>query len=338
MRAIFMTTSNRNGAAAGNVHLYDNIALARLVSGCHLGWRLNASERGKLMGWRDGYIAVDWGTTNRRAYAVDRDGTVAVSVRDGQGIMNVPAGGFEEAVAGLRAQLGDRPMLLAGMIGSNRGWREAPYVPCPADAAAIAAAILWIEPGRLGIVPGVSQTGDEADVMRGEEVQAIGAIASLPDDALICHPGTHSKWIVMRGGRIDHFRTLMTGELFALLKAHSILAPQLRDVPAPDASFDAGVAAGLAGEAPQAGLFGVRARHLLGRGDANGASYASGLLIGADIRTGLGHGGNGPIGLVGRSDLRALYAAGLAKAGREAIEIAGSDAFLAGIGLLTERL
>jgi len=291
------------------------------------------------MGWRDGYIAVDWGTTNRRAYAVDRDGTVGRTVRDGHGVMNVPAGGFVEAVAGLRRQLGDLPMLLAGMVGSNRGWQEAPYVPCPADAAAIAAAILWIEPGRLGIVPGVSLTGeDEADVMRGEEVQVLGALGRLPEDSLICHPGTHSKWIVMRGGRIDHFRTLMTGELFALLKAHSILAPQLQAVPAPDASFDAGVAAGLAGEAPQAGLFGVRARHLLGKGDANGASFASGLLIGADIRTGLRLGGDGSIGLVGRSDLRALYAAGLAKAGREAIEIAGSDAFLAGIGLLTERL
>jgi 2-dehydro-3-deoxygalactonokinase len=291
------------------------------------------------MGWRGGYIAVDWGTTNRRAYAVDRSGAVTDTFRDGHGIMNVPAGGFEDAVAEIRRKLGDLPMLLAGMIGSNRGWKEAPYVPCPADAAALADAILWLEPGRLGIVPGVSLSGDgEADVMRGEEVQAIGAIGRLPDDALICHPGTHSKWIVMQGGRITHFRTLMTGELFALLKAHSILAPQLQDVPAPDVSFDAGVAAALAGEEPQAGLFGVRARHLLGKGDANGASYASGLLIGADIRTGLRLGGNGPIGLVGRSDLRALYAAGLAKAGREAIEIAGADAFLAGIGLLTERL
>jgi 2-dehydro-3-deoxygalactonokinase len=291
------------------------------------------------MAWRGSYIAVDWGTTNRRAYAVDGGGNVGETFRDGHGVLNVPAGGFEEAVAELRRKLGDLPMLLAGMIGSNRGWKEAPYVPCPADAAAIAAAILWLEPGRLGIVPGVSLSGDgEADVMRGEEVQAIGALRRLPPDTLICHPGTHSKWIVMRGGRIEHFRTLMTGELFALLKAHSILAPQLKDVPAPDASFDAGVAAGLAGEEPQAGLFGVRARHLLGKGDANGASYASGLLIGGDIRAGLRLGGNGPIGLVGRSDLRALYAAGLARAGRETIEIAGADAFLAGIGMLTERL
>src|SRR5437870_4164239 len=110
------------------------------------------SER-NVMGWRDGYIAVDWGTTNRRAYALNRAGEAEASVEDGLGIMKVAEGGFEAAVAGLRRQLGDRPMLLAGMIGSNRGWREARYVPCPADAAAIARNILWIEPGRLGIVP-----------------------------------------------------------------------------------------------------------------------------------------------------------------------------------------
>ena len=108
------------------------------------------------MGWRGGYIAVDWGTTNRRAYAVDRSGAVTETFRDGHGIMNVPAGGFEDAVAEIRRKLGDLPMLLAGMIGSNRGWKEAPYVPCPADAAELADAILWLEPGRLGIVPGVA--------------------------------------------------------------------------------------------------------------------------------------------------------------------------------------
>ena len=291
------------------------------------------------MGWREGYIAVAWGTTNRRAYALSGAGILEDKVEDGLGIMQVEAGGFEEAVAGLRRRLGDRPMLLAGMIGSNRGWREAPYVHCPADAAAVAEGILWIEPGRLGIVPGVSQK-EEADVMRGEEVQAFGALAGgrLPADSLICHPGTHSKWIVMAGGRIERFRTLMTGELFALLKAHSILSPQLQDRPDADDAFAQGVAAGLAGEEPLAALFGVRARHLLGQDDGKGGSYASGLLIGADVRAGLRLRDGRPIGLVGRSDLRHLYAAALAREGIEPVEVDGSNAFLAGMALLTEML
>jgi 2-dehydro-3-deoxygalactonokinase len=242
-------------------------------------------------------------------------------------------------VAALGRRLGGRPMLLAGMIGSNRGWREARYVPCPAGTAEIAAGILWVEPGRLGIVPGVAWSGEgEADVMRGEEVQAVGAIGRLPADALICHPGTHSKWIVMRGGRIARFRTVMTGEMFGLLKNHSILAPQLQAEAEPGTAFDQGVAEALAGTEPLAALFGIRARHLLSAGEAEGASYASGLLIGADLRAGLGLHDGGPIGLVGRSDLRALYAAALAKAGRETVEVDGAEAFLAGTRLLTEAL
>jgi 2-dehydro-3-deoxygalactonokinase len=291
------------------------------------------------MGWRDSHIAVDWGTTNRRAYALNRAGEVEETIEDGLGIMRVPAGGFGEAVTELRRRLGDRPMLLAGMIGSNRGWQEAPYISCPAGAGEIAANILWVEPGRTGIVPGACWAdGREADVMRGEEVQALGALGALPPDALICHPGTHSKWIVMQGGRIARFRTLMTGETFGLLKAHSILGPQLQEEAAPDAAFERGVAEALAGAEPLAGLFGIRARHLLGRGKENGASYASGLLIGADLRAGLRLHAGEPIGLVGRSDLRALYAAALAQAGFEAIEVDGSDAFLAGMRLLTEAL
>lgn len=292
------------------------------------------------MRWRDGYIAVDWGTTNRRVYAVGRGGRIEAAGTEGKGILAVPAGGFEAEIAAIRGEFAGRPVLLAGMVGSNRGWREAPYVPCPADAAALAAAILWIEPDSVGIIPGVCQRRPDADVMRGEEVQVIGALASgrVPPDALICHPGTHAKWIRLAGGRIESFRTIMTGEIFSLLKDHSILSPQLADPVAADESFRAGVAAGLAGAEPFAALFGIRAGHLLGAGEANGASYASGLLIGADVRAGLASHGGGPIGLVGRSDLRRLYATALAAAGHEVIEVDGAEAFLAGIHRLTELL
>ena len=291
------------------------------------------------MGWREGFIAVDWGTTNRRAFAVDAAGAAVLAVEDELGVMNLPGDAFAEEVAALRRRLGGRPMLLAGMIGSDRGWKQAPYVPCPAGAAELAAAILWVEPGRLGIVPGVaSAEGGEADVMRGEEVQAIGAAGALPPDAPLCHPGTHSKWIRMRGGRIAHFRTAMTGELYGLLKSGSILAPQLRQEAAADADFARGASEALAGAEPLAALFSIRARHLLGRGEANAASYASGLLVGADLRAGLALHDSGPIGLVGRSELRALYAAALAQAGVETVEVDGGEAFLAGIRAIIETL
>jgi 2-dehydro-3-deoxygalactonokinase len=170
------------------------------------------------MSWREGYIAVDWGTTNRRAYLIDASGRLVDTFADELGLMSVPEGGFDAAGAEIRQRLGERPMLLAGMVGSNRGWREAPYAPAPAGVEDLARAILWIEPGRTGIVPGVSQSGaDGADVMRGEEVQVLGAVAAghVPPDTLICHPGTHAKWIRMESGRITSFRTMMTGELFS---------------------------------------------------------------------------------------------------------------------------
>jgi 2-dehydro-3-deoxygalactonokinase len=292
------------------------------------------------MAWHDGYIAVDWGTTNRRAYAVGAGGRVEGSFEDDLGLMSVPRGGFEAAAAEIRQRLGDRPMLLAGMVGSNRGWREAPYVPCPAGAADLAAALLWIEPGRVAIVPGVSQTGAAADAMRGEEVQLLGAVAAglAPPDGAICHPGTHAKWVSMSGGRIASFRTMMTGELFSLLRKHSILADQLQGEVKADDGFRAGAAAALAGEELLSGLFGIRAGHVLGLTQGDAASYASGLLIGGDVRAGLRLAPERIVTLIGRPDLCALYAAALAQAGREALQVDGAAAFLAGMQMLTEML
>src|SRR3954454_15266239 len=171
------------------------------------------------MRWADGFIAVDWGTTNRRAYRIDGDGRNVAEFEDSRGVLSISAGGFPEAVAEIRQQLGDFPLLLAGMIGSNRGWVEAPYVPCPAGIEQIAAGL--VRPGeREAIVPGVSYIGEgRADVMRGEEVQLLGAISGglVAHDGLCCHPGTHNKWVRLAGGSIASFRTVMTGELFSML-------------------------------------------------------------------------------------------------------------------------
>lgn len=295
------------------------------------------------MNWRDGYIAVDWGTTNRRAWRVGAGGDVLGSFADDLGLLAVPAGGFDAAAGGIRERLGDWPMLLAGMVGSNRGWREAPYVPCPAGAESLVPAIAWIEPGRTGIVPGVSQGGAAgADVMRGEEVQVLGAVAlgAAPADGLICHPGTHTKWVHVGAGRIARFRTMMTGELFSLIRTHSILAPQLAGDVAPDEGFFAGVQAAFDGKEVLSALFGVRARFLLGESKGEPASFVSGLLIGSDVRAALAEDGAsaGAVVLIGRPDLCALYAAALAARGVSTRQVDGATAFLAGIRLIAEKL
>jgi 2-dehydro-3-deoxygalactonokinase len=230
-------------------------------------------------------------------------------------------------------------MLMAGMIGSNRGWIEARYVPCPAGLAEVAAALAWAEPGRTAIVPGVS-TADPADVMRGEEVQILGAVDAgmIPASALLCHPGTHNKWVTLAGGRITGFRTVMTGEMFSLLKEHSILSDLLRDEMAVDDAFRAGVARGLEGRALTAELFSVRAGVLLGeRRREDATDFTSGLLIGADIGDGL-EGTSGEVCVMGRPELTRLYAAAIDIAGRHATQIDGEAAFLAGIKAIAGRI
>jgi len=294
------------------------------------------------MRWADGFIAADWGTTNRRAYLMDAGGSQVDEFEDDKGILSVPRDGFGEAVAEIRARLGDRPMLLAGMIGSNRGWIDAPYVPCAAGLEDLAAGLVWAEPGRTAIVPGVSFLDeDEADVMRGEEVQLLGAFAAemVPADALVCHPGTHNKWARLGDGRIERFTTVMTGELFNLLRDRSILADLLAGAVEPDGAFERGVRRGLAEDRLTAELFKVRARVLLGRAKAGDApSYASGLLIGTDVRIGLGEGSEGQVAVMGRPELTRLYAEALRIAGRRPSEIDGEQAFLAGAVRIVELI
>jgi 2-dehydro-3-deoxygalactonokinase len=293
-----------------------------------------------VMRWAEGFIAVDWGTSNRRAWRLSPGGEVAGEMEDDQGILAVAEGGFPAAVAQIRARLGDLPMLMAGMIGSNRGWIEAPYVRCPAGPGDLAERLCWIEGERAAIVPGVAfDSGGVADVMRGEEVQLLGAHAKgwIGADSTLCHPGTHNKWVRLEGGRIAAFRTVMTGELFNLLKEHSILADLLAGPVEPGAAFEAGVRHGLERDDLTAEIFSVRARVLLGKAPAGEAgAYLSGLLIGADLKVGLRLAGEGEIVAMGRPDLTRLFAAALAVAGRPAREVDGDAAFLAGAWHLVE--
>jgi len=293
------------------------------------------------MRWAEGFIAVDWGTTNRRAYRLDSSGQCVDEFEDDGGVLTVPAGGFPDAVAQIRQRLGDHPLLLAGMIGSNRGWKEAPYVPCPAGLDDLAAKLAWAGE-REAIVPGVSYIGDgRADVMRGEEVQLLGAVAAgLVDPmGLVCHPGTHNKWATLRHGKIDRFQTVMTGELYSLLKEHSILSDLLqRDVQVNDVFKEAARHA-IDHEALPADLFGVRARVLLGEAKKEDAAcYASGLLIGADVRIGLSIPTGAQIAVIGRPELTRLYAAAIATTGRDVIEHDGETCFLAGINEIAKRI
>ena len=274
------------------------------------------------------FLAIDWGTTNRRVSLVD-GGQVIHTERDDRGVTSVTH--FEDEAADIRARFGDLPLLMAGMVGSNIGWRTAPYVPVPAGIADLAAALLWIDV-RTAIVPGVSVAAP-ADVMRGEEVQFLGAIAAelVPSDALLVQPGTHCKWALMERGRIAHFTTAMTGELFAMLGKYGLLSAQLAgDVTLGQAFLD-GVEEGRKRDLA-ASLFGIRAAKLLGaRDDADAASFVSGLLIGSDVAARLECLGHDDVHILADPTLGGLYAVAVAAHGRRALRIDSQAAFAAGI-------
>jgi 2-dehydro-3-deoxygalactonokinase len=278
-------------------------------------------------------VAVDWGTTNRRVFVLDADGGVVETRVDDAGVLAVSD--FPAEIAALRAAAGGAPLLLAGMIGSNRGWVEAPYVAAPAGLADLAAASIRPLPG-VTIIPGVAQRDPvRPDVMRGEEVQLLG----LASDGLFCHPGTHSKWVTIADARITRFRTVMTGDLMAALTARSILSDLLAHPADDDDAFAAGVDTMLGGGDLTAELFGVRARVLTGHlAASSGSSRVSGLLIGADVVAGLRGAAPGPVTLVGAPNLCRLFDIALQRAGRSSVTIDGETAFVAGAHALAAEI
>jgi 2-dehydro-3-deoxygalactonokinase len=282
-------------------------------------------------------LAIDWGTTNRRVYRIE-NGAVTATERDALGVTAV--NDFAGELAAIRARFGDVPVLMAGMVGSTIGWREARYVPAPAGLEDLGANLLHIDE-RTAIVPGVSfSDGARGDVMRGEEVQLLGVAACglAPPDALLVQPGTHCKWVEMAGGRIARFTTAMTGELFALVRAHGILSTQLgAEVVLGDAFLD-GVREGAKRDLT-ASLFGIRAAKLLGlRDDADAASFASGLIIGADVAARVAENPFKTAYILADPVLGSLYAEAIEVNGRAATIIDSHTAFVAGISRIGASL
>ncbi len=270
-------------------------------------------------------IGVDWGTSSFRAFRMTADGAIIGRRAAPRGILHVENGGF---AAALREEIGawiaegETRVILSGMIGSRQGWVEAPYLPCPAGAAELGAALVPIpfDGARLLLVPGLTDSDDAGtpEVMRGEETQIAGLLEQLGEDGIVCLPGSHSKWVRVTGGRITAFRTYLSGEAFAAIRADTILGRMMTDGPTDPAAFDRGVARAADHGHLLHHLFGVRTLGLFGRlGEAESASYLSGLLIGHEVRAALARAGT--VHLIGAAPLCALYARAIATAGAQAI-------------------
>jgi 2-dehydro-3-deoxygalactonokinase len=240
-------------------------------------------------------IGIDWGTTSFRAFRLGRDGAIRDRRSGPKGILNVPDGRFGDTLReeiGPWLAAGEDRVLLSGMIGSRQGWKEVPYLPCPAGPAELAAALadIGFDWARVKLVPGLSGSDDSgvAEVMRGEETQVLGVAPLLRDGGIACLPGTHSKWVRVKDGRIVGFTTHMTGKAFAALRGHTILGRMMRDGPSDGAPFDAGVARSADPGGLLHHLFGVRALTLADRLKASEApAYLSGILVGHEVRAAL---------------------------------------------------
>jgi 2-dehydro-3-deoxygalactonokinase len=304
------------------------------------------------------FIAGDWGSSAMRLHLCRRgpDGPEILDSVAGPGAKTVTdhEAAFFDAAGGWLDQYGTMPILLSGMIGSTIGWREAGYVPTPADAAELETRLLRFTARgfAIAIVPGLSCINifGFPDVMRGEEMQLFGWLATQGDDdveRLICLPGTHAKWTRTRGRRVMDFFTSMQGELHELLLQHSLLGRSLDSAPDPAAPVDApaflhGVEAMAADPtlAIEHAIFAMRSRILTGDLDqAVAPSFLSGLMIGAEVRDGIhAHAVRGmtvtPLVLIGSARLVELYGMACDRLGVAHDDVIDRDVAVRGLAAL----
>ena len=290
------------------------------------------------------WIAVDWGTSNLRAWAMAENGTVLAEAESDEGMGKLARDGFEPALLRLIGPwLASRtPVIACGMVGSRQGWIEAPYraVPCtPLDPAALIPAPTTDPRLNVRIAPGLMQA-KPADVMRGEETQIAGALRLMPDyDGVLCLPGTHSKWAHVSAGEVVSFQTFMTGEMFALLSTGSVLRHGMQGTGWDDDAFDSGVSDALSRpERLSARLFSLRAEGLIAGLSPDAArARLSGLLIGMELAAARPYWLGQRVTLIGAEKLSAAYARALAAQGVDAQRLSVTDCTLAGLASLSPQ-
>lgn len=283
------------------------------------------------------WIAVDWGTSNLRAWAMSSAGAVLAEARAESGMAALAPDEFEPALLAVAGGWIDGPIdvICCGMVGARQGWAEAGYLPVPGRPVgghAVRAQV--IDPRlRVHILPGMSQA-DPADVMRGEETQIAGYMAAHPGwDGIICLPGTHSKWVEVSAGEVVSFRTFMTGELFALLAEKSVLRHSVAAAGGDNTAFLGAVDETLSRpERLAAALFSIRAAGLLHDVPASVArSRLSGLLIGAELAAARPYWLGRAIAIIGASTLAESYRSALAAQGAGAKLADAGEMTLAGL-------
>lgn len=267
----------------------------------------------------ESFVAVDWGTSGFRLWHLCARGEVLQRASGPFGMSTLPPSAFGPLLeqqldaAGVGPAV---PVVICGMAGARTGWHEAPYMNIDEPLSRLGTRAVRVPDieREVHILPGMKQ-GKPADVMRGEETQLLGLMAMRPNcTGTVCLPGTHSKWVALRDGRIERFTTCMTGELFGLLSERSTLSPAVTGGARDPAAFDAAVHEAMrAPERVASALFELRARSLLtDRSAGSRRSRLSGLLIGLELAATRSFRQGGTVLLLGTDSLMAVYARALA--------------------------
>lgn len=294
------------------------------------------------------FIAGDWGTSRLRLFLCDASGQLLAEC-EGPGAANLDeafGAVLERLAEGWEKDPGKLPAILCGMVGSSIGWREVPYLACPARPNNFAhGAIRLTYDGRhVALLPGLKCRNrlGMPDVMRGEETQIAGALQLAPHlqagRHVLCMPGTHTKWVLLDDGAVSQFQTALSGELYELLRRHSVLVGGTEEQ-----KSGPGFALGMetVRACPDADmthhLFSTRSRQLVGELErADAVAYLSGLVIGHDIAGARRAFGDemtesGEVMVIGAPALAALYLQALAGFGLAGKAMAGNAASLAGL-------
>lgn len=289
------------------------------------------------------WIAVDWGTSRVRAWAM-KDGSPIAEAQSDQGMGTLQKDEFEGALLALIGPwLGVRQtkVIACGMVGARQGWAEASYsdVPCAPVSQSLTRPVLTDNRIDVRILPGLCQRAP-ADVMRGEETQIAGYLARHPDfDGVICLPGTHTKWAQISAGEVVSFRTFMTGEMFALLSKSSVLRHSL-GAGWDEEAFLQAVSDGLSKpEAMASRFFAIRAESLLaGLEGAAATARLSGLLLGAELAAARPYWLGQRVALVGNATLAKHYATALEAQGVGSETADATEITLAGLSAVYEQI
>jgi 2-dehydro-3-deoxygalactonokinase len=312
---------------------------------CH-HWRIRALPcRFVLNGTMEttpNWIAVDWGTTNLRAWSLAPDGTVLCAASSAQGMSKLARSEFEpallELVGSWLPQTGVTPVIACGMVGARQGWVEAPYQAAPC-APLVVDRIVYptTRDSRLkvAILPGVSQAKPHPDVMRGEETQIAGFLSDrLAFEGVVCLPGTHTKWVRIGGaGKVLKFQTFMTGELFDLLRFNSVLRHSLDSTSWDQNAFNKEVISAFTNPPSLAArLFSIRADTLLSDLQPSEANARlSGSLIGAELAAARDFFEEQEIVIIGSGVQADVYTKALGILGKSSIIIDAADVTLGGL-------